>query len=394
MPRVESSIIINGPVDKVYECAKDIERFPEYMPDVKEVKMLERDGGRVISEWSAYIPDFKMTVGELFVYQLQWTDPDPDTWTFSVTPADYLSLDPVSGKISTTPTIPQIGDHNLTYTITDKAGASSSKIGLVEITKKNTAPKLDQIGPQFLTVNTAFSYKATATDPDLVFPTEAMTYSLKVEDLAKPVGMTINAQTGVISWTPTKSGTFWATVIVTDKAGASSSEFVTFTVDKVNTKPHDLKITSPPDGATANTTSVIAFKAEATDDDVGDQNQLTFTWYDGENQFGVGDSFRTVLTKPGTHTIRVVVSDGKKDHEVSTTITVTVTQAPPPQITTTKTQNEAGLPTSLLVLIVLLVAVIAVAVVATIYGRGGSTRQKLKALEDEMKGMGPQQPPK
>jgi hypothetical protein len=31
-------------------------------------------------------------------------------------------------------------------------------------------------------------------------------------------------------------------------------------------------------------------------------------------------------------------------------------------------------------------------VIATIYGRGGSTRKKLKALEAEMKGQGPQQP--
>jgi ribosome-associated toxin RatA of RatAB toxin-antitoxin module len=68
MPRIESSIMINGALEAVYECAKDIEKFPEFMPDVKEVKILERDGSRVVSEWSAYIPDFKMTV--------KWTEED------------------------------------------------------------------------------------------------------------------------------------------------------------------------------------------------------------------------------------------------------------------------------------------------------------------------------
>jgi len=340
------------------------------------------------------MPAFTLTVGELFEYQLQWSDPDPDTWTFTIAPPMILNLDANTGKISTTPTKAQIKEYDVTYTITDKAGSSDSKHGLVEITNKNSAPKLDQIGPQFLTVGTAFTYKATASDPDLEFPTEALTFNLKFEDTAKPVGMTINPQTGVITWNPTKAGTFWSTIIVTDKAGSFNSEFVTFTVEKVNTKPHDLKITSPSDGATANTTSVISFSAGAIDDDISDR--VTFTWYDGETQFGVGDSFWTVLTKTGDHTIKVVATDGKAGHEVSTTIIVRVSAAKPQTITTTKTSSEksivADVPDSLLFLMVLLVAVIAVAVIATIYGRGGGTRQKLKALEAEMKGTGPQAP--
>lgn len=92
MPRVESSITINGPLDKVYECAKDIERFPEFMPDVKDVKIIERDGSRVISEWSAYIPDFKMTV--------KWTEEDlwndeAKTCDFKLVKGDYAAY---SGK--------------------------------------------------------------------------------------------------------------------------------------------------------------------------------------------------------------------------------------------------------------------------------------------------------
>jgi len=92
MPRVESSIIINGPIDKVYECARDIEKFPEYMPDVKDVKILERDGSRVISEWSAYIPDFKMTVK--WVEEDLWDDA-AKTCDFKLVKGDYAAY---SGK--------------------------------------------------------------------------------------------------------------------------------------------------------------------------------------------------------------------------------------------------------------------------------------------------------
>ena len=92
MPRVECSIIINGPVDKVYECAKDVESFPEYMPDVKEVRILERDGSRVVSQWTASIPEFGMTI--------KWSEEDlwddqAMTCDFRLVKGDYAAY---SGK--------------------------------------------------------------------------------------------------------------------------------------------------------------------------------------------------------------------------------------------------------------------------------------------------------
>jgi uncharacterized membrane protein len=92
MPIVESFIAINGPMDKVYECAKDIERFPEFMPDVKGVNILERNGSKVISEWSAYIPDFKMTVK--WVEEDDWDD-EAKTCVFKLVKGDYAAY---SGK--------------------------------------------------------------------------------------------------------------------------------------------------------------------------------------------------------------------------------------------------------------------------------------------------------
>jgi len=86
MPKVESSILINGPLDAVYETAKDIEKFPEFMPDVKEAKITARDGNIITSEWSAYIPDFKMTVK--WVEEDLWDD-EAKTCTFKLVNGDY-----------------------------------------------------------------------------------------------------------------------------------------------------------------------------------------------------------------------------------------------------------------------------------------------------------------
>jgi coenzyme Q-binding protein COQ10 len=51
VPYVETSILINADPDAVYGFAKNQERFPEYMPDVESVKVLERKGSSQTSEW-------------------------------------------------------------------------------------------------------------------------------------------------------------------------------------------------------------------------------------------------------------------------------------------------------------------------------------------------------
>ncbi len=70
MAVVQSSIEINGPIDKVYELAKRVESFPEFMPDLKSVKIVERseDGTRTISEWVGIVKEFKTTI--------KWTEED------------------------------------------------------------------------------------------------------------------------------------------------------------------------------------------------------------------------------------------------------------------------------------------------------------------------------
>jgi len=51
MPYVRSEIIINGDPKEVYELLRDMEKFPDYMRDVEEVTVLERNGNSTITEW-------------------------------------------------------------------------------------------------------------------------------------------------------------------------------------------------------------------------------------------------------------------------------------------------------------------------------------------------------
>ena len=49
--KVESSIIVKQPKEVVYNLLKNMERFPEFMENVKQVTLLEGRGDRTVTEW-------------------------------------------------------------------------------------------------------------------------------------------------------------------------------------------------------------------------------------------------------------------------------------------------------------------------------------------------------
>ena len=70
MPTVRNTILIEAAPDAVYAVARDVERFPDFMPDVQRITVLEAapDGSRQVVEWVGLIPTFKLTV--------KWTEED------------------------------------------------------------------------------------------------------------------------------------------------------------------------------------------------------------------------------------------------------------------------------------------------------------------------------
>jgi uncharacterized membrane protein len=88
MPRVESSIIIQAPRDRVIAIARDNARFPEFMSEVKSLVVTEtsEDGLRVVSDWVGVVPRFGVTI--------RWTEEDvwdlqAGTCTFRQLKGDY-----------------------------------------------------------------------------------------------------------------------------------------------------------------------------------------------------------------------------------------------------------------------------------------------------------------
>jgi ribosome-associated toxin RatA of RatAB toxin-antitoxin module len=66
MPFVETTITVEADARRVYELAKDQERFPEFMPDVERVDIIERRGDRTVTRWKTLVEDAP----------IEWTEED------------------------------------------------------------------------------------------------------------------------------------------------------------------------------------------------------------------------------------------------------------------------------------------------------------------------------
>ncbi|MCZ2341135.1 MAG: putative Ig domain-containing protein, partial [Bacteroidales bacterium] len=95
---------------------------------------------------------------------------------------------------------------------------------LVLLGTPNQAPAFTSVPPLEATVGRAYTYAASATDPD----GDTLAYTLA----AGPVGMTIDSATGVLNWTPNAAdvGTQIVAIRTTDGHGGSATQTFTLTI--------------------------------------------------------------------------------------------------------------------------------------------------------------------
>lgn len=78
MPGAKTSEIFNCTVPEFYKIITDYEKYPQFLQEVKECKVLKADGNRKLVE-------YKVSVIKSFTYQLWMTEQEPDsvTWAFA-----------------------------------------------------------------------------------------------------------------------------------------------------------------------------------------------------------------------------------------------------------------------------------------------------------------------
>ncbi len=202
-----------------------------------------------------------------YVYTPAASDPDPGeilTWSLAGAPAGMV-INSSSGRIDWTPSLSQGGPYRLTLTVTDtKTRVAVQTFTLfIETQTVNSAPRFLSTALTSGNVGRLYSYGLRATDPDAG---DVLTYLL---DTA-PSGMTVNASTGLLQWTPASLGTFPVQVRARDLSGAAVTQSFSITVTNSNRGP---VITSTP-GTTGTVNQTYSYPATATDADAGD----TKTW--------------------------------------------------------------------------------------------------------------------
>jgi autotransporter-associated beta strand protein len=235
-----------------------------------------------------------------------------------------------TGIIDWTPTEAQGPSTNIIEVIvTDDGSPALSKTNsfTVTVNEVNSAPAFTGPGDQTINELTILNVSSAATDPDI--PANTLTYAL----LQGPAGMTIDTNTGAITWPTTEAdGPSTNTIIVsvTDDGTPSLSATNTFSVvvNEVNTPP----ILNVPANQTINELATLNASASATDSDLP-ANPLAFSLLTSPSGMTIVPSTGAITWTPteaqgpSVNTITVVVTDnGTPSLSATNTFTVTVNE--------------------------------------------------------------------
>jgi hypothetical protein len=247
---------------------------------------------------------------------------------------------------------------SITVVVTDSSPSAVNATQLsttnsftVIVREVNVAPQLTVPANQTIDELTPLNVSASATDADL--PTNSLTFAL----VSPPAGMTINATSGAITWTPTEGqgpSVNPITVIVTDNNPSavnatqlSTTNTFTVTVREVNTPPQ-LTVSA---NQTIDELTPLNVAAAATDND-SPPNTLTFSLVSPPQGMTINAASGAIswtpseAQGPSTNTIAVVVTDNSPaatvNQQLSATNTFVVTVREinvPPQLTVPATQT-------------------------------------------------------
>ncbi|MBI5721711.1 MAG: putative Ig domain-containing protein, partial [Burkholderiales bacterium] len=184
-------------------------------------------------------------VGAAYSYDVNATDPNGDVLTYSLTQAPSgMTINASSGLIAWTPSSAQVGSQAVTVRAADPGGLSATQAFSITVAAAgNAAPQITSTALTTATAGTLYSYDVNATDPN----GDALTYSLT----QAPSGMTINAASGLIGWTPTSAqvGSHGVTVRVADPGGLAATQSFSITVSTAPPPPPGPMTMSCADGA-------------------------------------------------------------------------------------------------------------------------------------------------
>ncbi len=249
------------------------------------------------------------TVGTAFSYQIAATN-SPTSYGATGLPGG-LSVNTSSGLISGTPTASGTFSVGLSATNGSGTGTATLTLTIAALSGKPTiTSSLSGSG----TVGTAFSYQIAATNSPTSYGASGL-----------PGGLSINTSSGLISGTPTASGTFSVGLSATNGSGTGTAT-LTLTIAASSAKP---SITSPLSGS-GTVGTAFSYQIAATNSPTG---------Y-GASGFPAGLSFSTSTgllsgtpTVSGTFSVGLAATNGSGTGTATLTVTIAPATVSKPSIT-------------------------------------------------------------
>jgi hypothetical protein len=176
---------------------------------------------------------------------------------------------------------------------------------LVFLAQLNRPPQFTSTPNLEALVGHAYAYDATASDPD----NDPLTFSL----LSGPSGMTVDASTGAVTWSPASRDVGNAAVALKVNDGHGGSAEQDFTLSVINPPPDRPPVFTTSPVVDGNVNTPYVYQARATDPD-GDP--LTFSVVNGPARLTIDPTSGLVQWSPtaaqiGTDSVALQVSDGR-----------------------------------------------------------------------------------
>ncbi len=255
--------------------------------------------------------DVVLNVGQAYTHDLQAADADGDPINYQLNtwPQDYGITLSNTGIVSWTPTSAHLGDVYLMIKIDDgRLGEDNHSYKITIVNTGNNPPNITSSPLTSVEVNTAYQYTITAEDPE----NNALTFALRTA----PAGMSIDANSGLITWAPTTVGNYPVTATASDGINPAVTQSYTLTVSPpANTAPlaNNQNVTTAEDTAIS-----ITLSASDNEGDVLTFNVLTNVANGTFTGTAPNLTYTPSSNFSGSDSFTFQVNDGSLDSDIAT----------------------------------------------------------------------------
>lgn len=211
--------------------------------------------------------------GNNYSYTITATDPDPSDQLIFTAPSlpDWLTLMDNGNKTALLSGIPDnqdIGDTQVTITVTDAVGASNTQVFTIKVSNVNDPPQFTSVAKTVATEDVEYQYNIATSDPDV-----NDTRTLSAPELPSWLSLTTSSGNGTLKGTPDDPdvGSHPVRLVVTDAAGTQAVQEFSIEVSNINDEP---QFTSSPLLSAIINQSYI-YNISVADEDINDNLTIT-----------------------------------------------------------------------------------------------------------------------